>query len=244
MEKNLKIKVSKKFSAYGKFSGSFNKPLCIIVHGLLGNMDEELYYTAAHWFKKHGFATFRFNLYGHQKDARQLMDCTLKIHGADIDAIVRYFRKKGVQKVFVVGHSFGGPTIFFSRDQNFNGTVLWDPSYKTSFTQSMPSFPGGTYIKELDGYLMKWGVNVIIGKAMAKETDTLPWKSIAKNFKVPFKIILAGKGVLKSAKNYISGAKTNTDLMIIKNATHYFSNQKKIREKIFKESEQWFRKYI
>ena len=244
MEKNLKIKLSKKFSLYGKLSGSFNQPLFIIVHGLLGNMDEEFYHSTVHWFGKHGFSTFRFNFYGHQKDARQLMDCTLKIHGADLDAVVRYFKKKGVKKVFVAGHSFGGLTIFFSRDQDFNGALLWDPSYKISFTKKTDDFPCGKYIKEINGYLMKWGINVIIGKAMAEEVDLLSWNSIAKNFRVPFKIILAGKGALKNAKKYLNGAKAEKELMIIKRATHYFNDQKGMREKIFKASEEWFRKFI
>lgn len=244
MEKNLKIKLSKKFSLYGKFSGSFNQPLFIIVHGLPGNMDEEFYYSAAHWFSKHGFSTFRFNLYGYQKDARQLMNCTLKTHSADIDAVVRYFRKRGVRKIFVIGHSFGGLAILCSRDQNFDGVVLWDPSYKISFTKTTYGFPGGKYIKEINGYLMKWGINVVIGKAMAEEVDSLSWDLITKNFKTPFKVILAGKGALKSAKKYLNSAKVEKDLMIVKGATHYFNDQEGMQEKVFKVSEGWFKKFM
>ncbi|MDP3734303.1 MAG: alpha/beta hydrolase [Nanoarchaeota archaeon] len=244
MEKNFKIKLSKKFSLYGKFSGSFNQPLFIIVHGFSGNMDEEFYYSATRWFRKHGFSTFRFNLYGYQKDARQLMNCTLKTHSADLDTVVRYFRKRGVKKIFIAGHSFGGLSIFCSYDQDFDGAVLWDPSYKISFTKTAHGFPRGKYIKEINGYLMKWGVNLIIGKAMAEEVDSLPWDSITKNFKVPFKIILAGKGVLKSAKKYLNGTKVKKDLMVIKGATHYFNDQGGMRENIFKASEEWFKKFM
>ncbi|MBI2278665.1 MAG: alpha/beta fold hydrolase [Candidatus Brennerbacteria bacterium] len=244
MEKNLKIKLSKEFSLYGKFSGSFNQPLFIIAHGFSGNMDEEFYRLATYWFGKHGFSTFRFNFYGHQKDARQLMNCTLKTHSTDFDTIVRYFRKRGVRKVFVVGHSFGGLVIFCSRNQDFDGAVLWDPSYKISFTKTMFGFPGGKYIKEINGYLMKWGVNLIIGKVMAKEIDSLQWDSIAKNFKVPFKIILAGKGALKGTKKYLNNAKVEKDLMIVEGATHYFNDRDGMQEKVFKSSEEWFRKFI
>lgn len=244
MERKLKIKLSKKFSLYGKFSGSLSQPLFIIVHGLPGNMDEEFYHSATRWFEKRGFSTFRFNLYGYQKDARQLMDCTNKIHSADLDAVIRYFRKRGVKKVFVTGHSFGGLTILCSRDQDFDGATLWDPSYKISFTKTAYGFPGGKYVKEIHGYLMKWGVNVIIGKGMAEEVDSLPWNVIAKNFNVPFKIILAGKGMLINARKYLTDVKTEKDLMIVKGATHYFDDQKGMQEKIFKASEEWFRRSI
>lgn len=244
MEKKIKIKLSKKFSLYGKFNGSFNQPLFIIVHGFSGNMDEEFYYSATRWFGNYGFSTFRFNLYGYQKDARQLMDCTLETHSTDFDVIIRYFRKRGVKKIFVIGHSFGGLVIFCSRDQDFDGAVLWDPSYKISFTKTTHDFQGGKYIKEINGYLMKWGINVIIGKAMAKEIDSLQWDLIIKKFKVPFRIILAGKGALKGAKKYLNNAKVEKDLMIIKGATHYFNDQKGMQEKVFKASEEWFRKFI
>jgi len=244
MEKGLKIKLSKKFSLYGKFSGSLNQPLFIIVHGLLGNMDEDFYYSATRWFSKHGFSTFRLNLFGYQKDARQLMDCTLKTHSADLDTVVSYFRKRGVRKIFVAGHSFGGLVILCSRDQNFDGAVLWDPSYKISFIKTIHGFPSGKYIKEVNGYLMKWGMNVVIGKAMAEEIDSLSWDLIANDFKVPFEIIIAGKGALRSAKKYLNSAKVEKNLMIAKGATHYFNNKKGMQEKIFKASEKWFRKFL
>lgn len=244
MEKNLKIRLSKKFSIHGKFDGSFNKPLFIIVHGFSGNMDEDFYYSAVRWFKNHGFSTFRFNFYSYQKDARQLINCTLKTHSADLDAIIRYFRKRGVKKIFIAGHSFGGLIIFLSRNQDFDGAVMWDPSYKISFKKTMRGFPSGKYIKGINGYLMKWGINLIIGKTMADEVDSLQWDLITRYFKVPFRIILAERGVLIGAKKYLNGAKVEKDLMIIKGATHYFNDENKIREKVFRASEKWFRKFI
>ena len=244
MERKLKIKLSQKFSLYGKFNGSLSQPLFIIVHGLPGNMDEEFYHSATRWFGEHGFSTFRFNLYGYQKDARQLMDCTIKTYSADLDFAIRYFRKRGVKKLFIAGHSFGGLTILCSRNQDFDGATLWDPSYKISFTKAAYGFPGGKYVKAIRGYLMRWGANVVIGKAMAEEVDSLPWDVIAKNFKAPLKIILAGKGMLRNAKQYLNEVKTEKDLMIVKGATHYFDDQKGMQEKVFRASEEWFRRFI
>ena len=135
MEREIKIKVSKKFFVRGRLSGSLPQPLFIVVHGLPGSIYDGLHERATRWFAKQGFASFRFNLYDWQKDARQLIDCTLKTHAADLDAIIRYFRKRGVKKIYVAGHSFGGPTIFLSRDQDFDAAVLWDPSFAISFAK-------------------------------------------------------------------------------------------------------------
>lgn len=244
MEKKLKIRLSKKFSLYGKFNGSFNKPLFIVIHGLPGNMDEEFYHSAVRWFEKRGFSTFRFNLYDYHKDARQLMGCTLKLHGSDLDTVVRYFRKRGVKKIFVAGHSFGGLTILSCPRQDFDGAALWDPSYKISFKKTAYGFPGGKYVKEVKGYLMRWGINVIIGKAMVEEVDSFPWDSISRDFKKPLKIIIAGKGLLRGSKKYLNSARAEKDLTIIKGATHYFNDREGMQDKVFKVSEEWFGKFM
>lgn len=241
MERNIKIRLSKKFNLYGKISGSPTKPLFIVVHGLPGEMDEGFYENSIRWFAQYGYATFRFNFYGWQKDARQLMHCTLKRHAADLDIVIRYFRKKGFQKIFVAGHSYGGPAILLSKEQDFDAVALWDPSYQISFIKKRYGLPGGKYIETLDGYLMRWGVNVIIGRRMAKEAETLAWENIARNFHTPLKIIAAEKGVLVSgARHYFKTANNPKSFVIIKEATHYFNDREGTQEKVFKESESWF----
>ena len=242
-EKNLKIKLSDGHFLYGKFYGSFDKPLFIVLHGLTGNMDEELYSSAVYWFQRRKYSTFRFNFYGFEKNARQLMDCSLKIHSNDLDTVINYFRKKGVKTIFVVGHSFAGPIIFSSCKQNFNATVLWDPTYKISFTKSSSGFPCGKYVKEINGYIMPWGANVIISKTMAEEIDAFPWTTITKHFTAPLKIIIAGKGELKDAKKYLNALKTKKSCVTIKNATHYFNDSPKMRNNLFEFTNSWFAKF-
>lgn len=226
-------------------SGAPHQPLFIIVHGLPGSMDEDFYLNATRWFAKQGYATFRFNLYSGEKDSRQLMESTLKTHASDIDAIVRYFYKKKFKKIFLVGHSYGGPSILLSNEQKFDGAVLWDPSYKISFTKTEKGSPAVKYIKDVKGYIMKWGINFVIGKAMADEADTIDWNNLTKNFHVPLKIISAGSSPLvRGAKHYFKDANSPKDLTIIKNATHYFNDTESMRENVYKISDEWFKKFI
>lgn len=244
MEKELIIPVAKGVSVYGRINGSpKNRPVFIVVHGLPCSIYEGLYERATQWFAKQGYASYRFNLYGWQKDARQLIDSTLETHAADLDAVVRYFRNQGAQTVFVAGHSFGGPTILLSKEQAFDAAVLWDPSYDISFTRKKYGFAGGTYIKELKGYFMRWGTNTVIGEVMAKEVDALPWKTLTKDFFAPLKIIAAEKGVLvKGAKAYFKTANKPKELAIIKGATHYFDDKEGMQEKLFEMTKKWFEK--
>lgn len=243
MEKKLKIKVSEKKYIYGRLSGTPRQPLFIVVHGLSGSMDEDFYVNATRWFAEQGYATFRFNLYSAEKDSRQLMTSTLKMHSSDIDTIVRYFHKKKFGKIFLAGHSYGGTSILLSNDQKFDGAVLWDPSYKVSFTKTPHGSPAAKYIKAIKGYLMNWGINVVIGKAMADEADTMDWDTLTKNFHAPLKIIVAGKNTLVSgAKHYFKTANHPKDLTIVKDATHYFNDTEDMRGNVFKSSEDWFKK--
>lgn len=224
-------------------SGTSRQPLFIIVHGLPGSMGEDFYLNATRWFAKQGYATFRFNLYGAEKGARQLMESTLKTHASDIDAIVRYFRGKKFGKIFLAGHSYGGPSILLSIEQKFDAAVLWDPSYKVSFTKTEKGSPAVKYVKEIKGYVMNWGINFIIGKAMADEADTMKWNDLTKNFHVPLKIIAAGNSMLvRGAKHYFKTANSPKDLAIIKNATHYFNDTENMRENVYKISDEWFKK--
>lgn len=243
MEKKLKIKVSEENYIYGRLRGSSHQPLFIIVHGLSGSMDEDFYLNATRYFAKQGYATFRSNLYGGEKDARQMMETTLKINASDIDVVVRYFRRKKFQKIFIAGHSYGGTSILLSSEQKFDGAVLWDPTYKMSFTRIARGFPPAKYIEEINGYVMNWGINIIIGKAMADEADTINWNNLTKSFHIPLKIIVAGKGVLvNGARHYFKTANEPKEITIIKNATHNFNDTEDMREKVFKISEDWFRK--
>lgn len=100
MEKPYSIALDKTHKAYGKLAGTKGKPLVIIVHGLPCTINEGIYERACEYFQKAGYATYRFGLYDWQKDARQLIDCTLTIHAKDLDTVVVHFRRKGFKKIF------------------------------------------------------------------------------------------------------------------------------------------------
>lgn len=241
MQKSIKIKTKDSHFIYGVFDGSLSKPLFIFVHGLPGNVVDSINVAAGSWFSAHGYATFRFNLYDWQKDARQLIDCTLETHAGDLDTVVRHFRKLGVKKIFVAGHSFGGPTILLSKEQDFDAAALWDPSFESSFAQERYGFPGGQFIQEVNGYLMHWGANTVIGKAMADQVDALSWADLPKAFHRPLKIFLAQKGVLvKGGKEYFKNASEPKELLIVKGATHQFNDKPGMQDGLFKETKRWF----
>lgn len=203
-------------------------------------MDDDLYVRASTWFVKKGHASFRFNLYGPQKNARQLMECSLTTHADDLDTVVRFFRKKGVKKIFIVGHSFGGPVILASKKQDFDSVALWDPSYDLSFSRLGRGVRPPLYIKEIDGYALQCGTNFIISKHMLREVEQYPWRTVSKEFSPPLKVFIAGAGILHKAKAYAKKAHSERDFAIIKNASHDF-DEPGTRTRLFEETCRWFK---
>lgn len=237
MEKKIKISASDGKKIYGVLNGFLNSPLIVFVHGLTGFLDEHQFFNAASFFTKHGFACFRFNLYDGAKDARKLEECTLETHASDLDRVIKYFRKGGVKKIFVVGHSYGGKTVLASKDKDFNGVVLWDPSHRSSGL-----FDKAEYIKELDVYLLSWAYRVLIGKKMVADEKESKTEEKISEIKVPIKIICAGKGVLiKGGKWYYQRANQPKNFSVIKKATHCFGEEG-VEKKLFEETLSWIKK--
>lgn len=243
--KTIKIKLDDRHVLYGTLNGSLKKPLVIIVHGLPGSSDDHLHVLAANYLSRHGFSTFRVNLYNWQKGARKLLDCTLQIHSQDINKIVSYFKRRGVKKIFAAGHSYGGPSLLLTNSGNFKAVSLWDPSYKSTFTRRSYGLAGGKFIKEAKGYLMNWGIALIIGEKMAREADALDWDNLAKNFHSPLQIITAGKGILKKGNHhYYLTANKPREQKIISGATHRFNDSKNMEIRVFAQSARWFNKFV
>lgn len=148
MEQAIKIPLENKKHIYGILRGSLSNPLVIFVHGFTGHKDEHQFFNGARFFEKNNFSSFRFDLYNWHKDARKLEDCTLSLHGQDLDTVVEYFKDKGVKKIFVIGHSFGGVSVLLSKKRSFDALVFWDSSADKDVSLK------ARYVKELDKYYL------------------------------------------------------------------------------------------
>lgn len=236
MEKQIKIPLLNRKYIYGTLRGSLEQPIIIFVHGFTGNKDEHIFFNGARFFERQGLSSFRFNLYHWKKDARKLEECTLSLHGEDLDSVARYFRKKKVKKIYVAGHSFGGLTILLSKDKNFDRAILWDASIDPADVSK------AKYIKELDKYYVTDDAyGFTISKEMYEENKKLKPFELINNFNVPVKIIVAGKGeLLKGGTKYYHLANDPKDFAIIPDATHCF-DEDGTEEMLFEETLKWIK---
>ncbi len=240
MEKEYKIKASDGKIIEGILRGSIKKPLIVIVHGLCGNMNEALHYNATRYFEKEGFSSFRFNLYSWGKQSRKLHECTLRVHGNDINTVCTFLISKGAKTIFVVGHSYGFPSILCAGSSNICALVSWDGSVLP--TKSLSSLK--KISEPIRGRLLDEGYVVIVGEEMVKEENKINSVKLARDFKKPTKLITIPKdGNLKGAKKIMKSISQKKQMTVIHGASHNFTEQSKQAE-LYKETTEWFKRFI
>ena len=241
MDKEIKIRTPDKKIIYATLRGTFKKPLIIMVHGLAGNMNEAMHYNAARYFERHGFSSLRINLYSWQKGARRLHECTFSTHGKDIDSALKYAQSRGAAKIFVVGHSYGWPSILHTKNRIFTAVAAWDGSALPFVHVDLPmhsSKPKGRIINE--GYF------VIVGEQMAIDSHKIKSLDLVKQFKQPISFITVNDNIfgnLNGNKKMHKVAKVKKELVIIKGAHHNFIEEGK-EEELYKSTVTWFKKFL
>lgn len=244
MEKSLKIKTKDSHLISGTLNTSkkVSDKLVIFVHGLGGHQNEHIFYNAARFFPAKGYDTFRFDLYGPESGRRKFTEATVSLHAFDTNEVVRYFAKK-YKKIYLVGHSLGGPTILRANPKA-NAIVLWDPSREVKGILEGDDIH---YEKCLDQYVANWEIDIIIGRPMKEESDSFPTiAEMIKDVQIPIKIIIAYQTVRKYGKHgrdlYYKNANEPKALYEVKGADHNF-NQEGKEEELFRETLSWFKKH-
>lgn len=236
MEKEFKIPIQgTKLNIYAKQYGSLNAPVVVFVHGLSGHMDEHIFYNGARVFHQHGISSVRFNLYGGERDARDLVECTLETHAHDLNVVITYLQQQHPLKLFAVGHSYGGPTILLAQHNSFDAIVFWDASFDNRLIDS----------KSIDGKklrYMEWGVWPLIGDEMYQEAQKLDGRKLISNLTVPLKVITAEKSYYKERLLNYELAKEPKAYHMVKGASHNF-NEEGAAEELYKESLNWIEKF-
>lgn len=242
MEKQIKIKTPDKHLIFGFLSTGKgkNKNLVVFVHGLASSMQEHKFYNAVPYFVPKGFDVFRFDLYSGNTGGRSILECTLETHAKDLDKVIQKFRKE-YKKIFVVGHSYGGPTILLSDTSKIDGIAFWDGAYLVPHEAEKV---GIIYDTHMDVYRVNWGAEYIFSKEMIDfENKLLTPEELIRNVHVPIKFIVAGNGVLLGrSKKYLKAAHEPKALAVIKGATHNFDEYGTAAE-LYKETFNWFNKF-
>lgn len=235
MEQKIQIKTPDDHIIYWTLNAK-NVPsekLIIFVHWFTWNQQRHLHYNSARYFPKHWFTTFRFNLYDGREKGRRLKDCTIEIHGKDIDIVVNYFKNK-FKEIYIVWHSLWWPSIVKS-SQFIDKIVLWDPSLVLKDEdQKAWVYNDFTWM-----YKREWGVDSYMNKKMYDEwLDT--WNRMIPSLKRPVKIICWWNFHLaKRREQKIHTIPVSHEYISIEWAWHWF-DEEGCEEELFEETLKYF----
>ncbi|PZQ44999.1 MAG: hypothetical protein DI551_08835 [Micavibrio aeruginosavorus] len=193
MEENWILKTPDGHTIYGiKNTTGSAKRAVFIVHGLTGHMYEYQHKRAADHFEE-DYDVYRFNLYDGREGGRALVDCTISTHADDLNVVLKKF-SGSYDKVFLIGHSYGGTTVMVANPKKVAAVSLWDPSYDLRGIQR--EFKK-SYIEMGDYYQINWGTSYLIGRAMYDEAGSLgvaACKNLSREFEARIQVVLAGDG--------------------------------------------------
>ncbi len=241
MQKELKIKTPDKKVIYGTLTtpSKPSKTLVIFVPGLAGDRNEHTFFNGAKFLKDKGISSYRLNFQDWPKNARKFTDNTIHQQAEDLNKVVKDFKSK-YQKIFLVGHSMGGPTILLSNHSNVDGVILWDSTYDVKkLTKWIP------YSKKYNAYVLEFGLTLIFGDKMFAEYKDFPSPlKLIKGVKVPIKIISAGanKALKIGCQKLFKASNEPKALAVVKNANHNFDNDGN-EEDLFNETYAWVKKF-
>lgn len=241
-EKEIKIK-SKDVLIYGTLCSSVKKTdkIVIFVHGFTGNRNEHIFFNGAKYFTNKGFDTFRFDLYSHKDGARHFENTKISLHGEDVQDVVNYFKDK-YEKIYLVGHSYGGTSLLFVDPKNISAFVFWDASY-IDWNEEQNDF---IYDKNLDAYRINWGIQYVVGKGFVGELKNFPdCGDLVNKIDKPVLFITTGKGKegnSRAGEKYYAKANEPKSLVNIEDADHNF-NSLESEDKLLEETYGWITKY-
>ena len=197
-------------------------PLVVFVHGFTGHRNEHIFFNGARALERAGISSYRFDLYCDALDARQLLDCTIDQHGADLDLVVGTLKREQAQRsITVVGHSLGALTALSSVERAFDNVVLWDPS--ANGDHLFRDWPEASWMPEHGAWLVRWGADLLVSDAMAKSWQGHETERLLADLGKPVKIVAAGASTrLEGCRRYAEVACDPKELAIVEGADHCF----------------------
>ncbi len=237
MQNSVKILTKDNKYIYGILnqSSTADSKVVIFVHGFTGDANEHQYFNAVPYFNTKGFATFRFNFYGRQPDARKTSEVSLMNHINDTRAVIDHLSSQ-FDEIYLVGHSLGACVVSLVDKTNVKRIVLWDPA--NGFAS--PQEKGMVFNSDLNAYICDYKMEILFGKDLIEEWIKITIEKQIESFVVPTKIVFAGNyNKYDQWKEHLSSIKALNNHYIVQGASHEFVEEG-TSSVLFEETYKWF----
>ena len=212
-----------------------------MVHGLTSNLDDYVLKVGADFFAQQ-YDVYRFNLCDWQEGARNLKDCTLQDHADDLRRVVESFAK-GYEKVFLIGHSYGGLVIMYANLPEITAASLWEPAYDASDwidPSQVCTFEGEEY------NILMGQETALFNKEHSKQLALLDVQAcikLASNFNTPLQVVHGAEGILiDMERSYHNDCQVHNRYDVIPNAGHCFTDGS-TADVLLEKTHAWFDKF-
>lgn len=220
-----------------------NDKVIVHIHGLSGWPYEVAQTSMARRFPAQGYDVVRPCLYHWEEGARILHETTIAINAADVEVLIDELQKT-YKKIFVAGHSYGGPCVMMLNQERLAAASLWDPSYIPKVINDDPAWRA----KIGDALLSKGSFWFLISQAMEDEAIEfdLEWsRQIAANWHKPLQVVQAAKGYWinhTKGESFHTHAAGPTDYRLIENTVHCF-HEEGTTEQLLDAVKDWFDRF-
>ncbi|MBI2084781.1 MAG: alpha/beta fold hydrolase [Candidatus Aenigmarchaeota archaeon] len=223
----------------------------IIAHGFTGYKREVQIVNCARSLAKEGFATLRFDFRGSGSSDGLFRDMTISGEVSDLEKAIEFMKKKGYNKIGLIGHSLGGLVVILVNKKYISTIVLWAPSISIKKLITMLL---GRKIKTIEkqGYApISWdgkAIEFIVGKTFWEEVKN-KFPDVTEHLlslKIPKTVIYGSKDMENNLKTGVDMRKLlypSNNLKIIKNADHTFSKYE-YEKPLIDYTIKWFKKWL
>lgn len=217
------------------------KKAIVIGHGMAGSPNSYVHMMARDYFNERGYDVYRMAFYWDEPGYRILHECTLDIHGQDLNAVLDHVRGAH-QKIYACGHSYGGLTLVFANPR-VDALSFWDSSY-----QPWDRFWSKSAIPTGDGetYHLRWEYLITVGAPMMDEAKDLTRDKVrmmAEKIKTPSQIMVAENSwLINDTSMLYDDLVCNKERQVISKAGHTFVEGKTVYDLLDK-TYAWFERF-
>lgn len=239
METTTVLKPDGKRIAAIELVSSAHQALVIVCHGFRGRKENrDRIFGLAQRLNQIGYGVIAFDFLGSGDSDGDFADISLSGQADDLKVIIDYVCTKYSLPVFLLGRSFGGSTVLVggAGDDRIKGYIFW--STPVFLAETFKAILGEYYLRLKRGetvHLQDDYSQFYLGPQIVADFDQHNIdKLIGKLGNRPV-LIIHGENdqtVNKQNAHYLHSRALNSELVLVKDADHSFTNQHHYRETI------------